>query len=280
MRQFFQSSSLLQKFVSGKSVLGKLVPGRAASNVASIAKRWPTRNLLAIGGLLVLCVFGGTAILAQTSAQSNTAASDEQAQALPDPLQVELATSMGSIVLQLNPQLAPFSVQNFLQYVQSDFYTETIFHRVIEGFMIQGGGFTTTYQKKFTKPPVQNEANNGLKNRKYTIAMARTSAPHSATAQFFINAADNDYLDYRDSTTRGWGYAVFGEVVQGKDIVDAISQVQTGAGGPFSRDAPAEQIIINSVQILYPEEPEAAQAQAGEDSNAEGESSTQEAKTE
>jgi len=212
------------------------------------------RKTLIFIAFLGVCVFGG--IMANTDGSDQTGAltSTEAAQPLPDPLLVELDTSKGKIVLQLEPQSAPFSVDNFLEYVANGYYSGTIFHRVIEGFMIQGGGFTTNYERKQTNPPVQNEANNGVKNQKYTIAMARTSAPHSATAQFFINAEDNDYLDYTEATTRGWGYAVFGRVVEGKDVVDTISQVDTGAGGPFSRDAPREQIIINNVSVLYPQQ--------------------------
>jgi len=174
---------------------------------------------------------------------------------------VKLSTSKGEIVLELDRDHAPVSVDNFLQYVDSNFYDNTIFHRVIEGFMIQGGGFTTTYNRKPAGTAIRNEANNGLKNLKYTISMARTNAPHSATAQFFINAADNDYLDHRAATARDWGYAVFGRVIVGFDIVDAISQVPTGAGGPFSRDAPKTPVVILSAAVLIPPA-ETAEAQS------------------
>lgn len=165
---------------------------------------------------------------------------------------VQLSTSLGDIVLELDEQRAPQSVRNFLDYVDSGFYDETLFHRVIEGFMIQGGGFSQNYQKKSTRAPISNEAYNGLRNNRYTIAMARTTAPHSATSQFFINSEDNRNLDHTGTSQRGWGYAVFGRVVAGKDVVDAISQVRTGPGGPFSRDVPAEPILILSAKRIDP----------------------------
>lgn len=157
---------------------------------------------------------------------------------------VNLETSLGEIVLELDEERAPQTVRNFLEYVDSGFYDETLFHRVIEGFMIQGGGFDRQYQRKSTRAPISNEAWNGLRNRQYTVAMARTTAPHSATSQFFINSVDNRNLDHTDTSQRGWGYAVFGRVVQGQEIVDAISRVRTGPGGPFSRDVPTEQVVI------------------------------------
>ncbi len=159
---------------------------------------------------------------------------------------VTLSTTQGDIVLELDENRAPQTVKNFLEYVDSDFYDNTLFHRVIEGFMIQGGGFNQNYKKKSTRTPVSNEAYNGLRNRHYTIAMARTTAPHSATSQFFINSEDNTNLDHTSTTQRGWGYAVFGRVVEGQDIVDAISRVRTGPGGPFSRDVPTEPVVILS----------------------------------
>lgn len=165
---------------------------------------------------------------------------------------VQLSTSLGDIVLELDEQRAPQTVRNFLEYVDSGFYDETLFHRVIEGFMIQGGGFNQKYQKKSTRAPISNEAYNGLRNRRYTISMARTTAPHSATSQFFINSEDNRNLDHTNTSQRGWGYAVFGRVVEGKDVVDAISRVRTGAGGPFSRDVPEEPIVILSATRYQP----------------------------
>ena len=165
---------------------------------------------------------------------------------------IEMQTSEGMIVLELNKKLAPRSVENFVNYVESGFYNGTIFHRVIDGFMIQGGGFTAEFKQKDTQAPIRNEANNGLKNKRYTISMARTNAPHSATAQFFINTVDNDALDHTDASARGWGYAVFGKVIEGFDVVDSISGAVTGAGGPFSRDAPSTTILIEKMQKPAP----------------------------
>jgi len=170
---------------------------------------------------------------------------------------VLLSTTHGDMVIELAEERAPVTVANFLQYVEDGFYDGTIFHRVIEGFMIQGGGFTQDFSRKPTRAAIPNEANNGLRNHRYTISMARTNAPHSATAQFFINSEDNRNLDHTSPTPRGWGYAVFGEVVQGQDIVDKISQVRTGRGGPFSRDTPREQVVINSAKLIVAEQPTA-----------------------
>ncbi len=164
--------------------------------------------------------------------------------------QVKLTTNLGDIVLDLDTERAPETVANFLNYVDSEFYDGTIFHRVIDGFMIQGGGFDADYRRKPAEDPISNEATNGLSNVHYSVAMARTNAPHSATSQFFINTADNVNLDHTATTPRGWGYAVFGRVVEGTDIVDAISEVPTGPGGSFSRDAPREQVVIESVTRL------------------------------
>jgi peptidyl-prolyl cis-trans isomerase B (cyclophilin B) len=164
--------------------------------------------------------------------------------------QVLMSTSKGDFVLELDAERAPKTVENFLRYVEEGFYEQTLFHRVIEGFMIQGGGFSTQYQRKTTHPPVDNEAYNGLRNTRYTIAMARTTDPHSATSQFFINSEDNGNLDHTSTTARGWGYTVFGRVVQGQDIVDEISRVQTGSGGPFSRDVPIEPVVIFGAQLM------------------------------
>lgn len=180
--------------------------------------------------------------------------------------QVRLETSMGDIVLELDATRAPETVENFLAYVDNGFYDGTIFHRVIEGFMIQGGGFDQTFRRKHTRAPIRNEANNGLGNRRYTIAMARTNAPHSATAQFFINSVDNPNLDHRAATPRGWGYAVFGRVIDGQSVVDAISQVATGPGGPFSRDTPRPQVVIDAAVRLPGDTSDADLA--GTDSNA------------
>jgi len=157
---------------------------------------------------------------------------------------VKLQTSLGDLVIELDSERAPLSSANFLGYVDSGFYDGTLFHRVIPGFMIQGGGFDTSYQRKPAGEPIKNEADNGLKNVRYSVAMARTGAPHSATAQFFINNVDNGFLDHRSPTSRGWGYAVFGRVIDGEEVVEAISGVATGRAGPFAKDAPQEPVLI------------------------------------
>lgn len=161
-----------------------------------------------------------------------------------DKPRVILETNKGNIVLELYPDKAPRTVANFLQYVEEGFYTNTIFHRVINGFMIQGGGFTPKYERKNTRAPITNEADNGLKNARGTIAMARTFDPHSASAQFFINVADNDFLNFKSKHPNGWGYAVFGKVVQGMDVVDTIKAIPTVSAGPFPRDVPRDPVII------------------------------------
>ena len=163
---------------------------------------------------------------------------------------VLLKTSMGDIVLELDQAKAPVTVDNFLKYVNAGFYNGTIFHRVIDGFMIQGGGFTQDFQKKPTNPPIQNEANNGLKNVRGTIAMARTSDPNSATAQFFINVVNNAFLDFRAPSGQDWGYTVFGQVVDGMDVVDKIRKTPTGPGGPFPRDVPRTPVVIQSASVI------------------------------
>ena len=161
--------------------------------------------------------------------------------------QVLLKTSMGDITLELNPDKAPKSVANFVDYVQAGHYDHTIFHRVIRGFMIQGGGFDAEMQQKPTRAPIQNEAKNGLHNTAYTVSMARTAAPHSASAQFFINVADNAGLDYPGQD--GWGYAVFGKVIKGFDVVDRIREVKTGRHGMYS-DVPVTPVVIESATVL------------------------------
>ncbi len=166
--------------------------------------------------------------------------------------QVRINTNLGPITLELADDKAPKTVANFLAYAREGFYDGTIFHRVIDGFMIHGGGFTADFKQKPTHAPVANEADNGLKNQRGAIAMARTSDPQSATAQFFINVNDNPNLDYRSSTPQGWGYAVFGKVTGGMDIVDKIRQTPTGRGGPGGQfsDVPATPVVIESVTIL------------------------------
>lgn len=156
---------------------------------------------------------------------------------------VELQTTAGVIRLELDDAKAPVTVANFLAYVNAGHYDGTIFHRVIKGFMVQGGGFEAGMKQKPTQGEIQNEANNGLKNDKYTVAMARTSAPHSASAQFFINATNNDFLNFKSETAQGWGYAVFGKVVAGTEVVDAIEKVKTGRKG-FHDDVPLEDVLI------------------------------------
>ena len=156
---------------------------------------------------------------------------------------VELTTNHGAIRIELDDAKAPLSVANFLSYVNSGHYDGTVFHRVIKGFMVQGGGFEVGMKQKPTGAEIQNEANNGLKNNKYTLAMARTSAPHSATAQFFINGTDNDFLNFRSESAQGWGYAVFGKVVAGTEVVDAIERVATGRKGGHD-DVPTEDVVI------------------------------------
>lgn len=156
---------------------------------------------------------------------------------------VKLETNKGVIAIELDGEKAPVTTENFLSYVKKGFYDGTIFHRVIDGFMIQGGGLDQDMNEKETEDPIENEAANGLKNDKYTVAMARTSDPHSATAQFFINVKDNDFLNHTAKTDRGWGYAVFGKVVEGTDVVDLIKSVKTGSV-KYYQDVPLEPVII------------------------------------
>ena len=188
------------------------------------------KNIICI--LLVFACLVGNA-LAQETSKSNP--------------QVIMQTSKGDIVLELYPDRAPLTVQNFMRYIDNGFYNGTIFHRVIHGFMIQGGGFSKDMVKMTTQAPIQNEANNGLRNDRGTIAMARTPNPHSATAQFFINTVDNAFLNFKSQTQSGWGYAVFGKVIKGMEVVDAISKVKTGIQGRF-RDVPKTPVEIISVR--------------------------------
>ena len=188
-------------------------------------------SALALAGAMLGTLLGTSPALAQTAASP----------------QVKLATSMGDIVLQLDAAKAPRTVENFLSYVRDKHYDGTIFHRVIDGFMIQGGGFTPDMQQKPTKAPVQNEAANGLKNDRYTIAMARTADPNSATAQFFINVKDNAMLNA--PSPDGHGYAVFGKVVSGTEVVDKIKAVATGNRGPY-QNVPATPVIIQSATLV------------------------------
>lgn len=162
---------------------------------------------------------------------------------------IKLHTSLGEITLELDAEKAPKTVKNFIEYVESGHYNGTIFHRVIEGFMIQGGGMTADMEQKPTRETIENEANNGLKNARGTVAMARTQAPHSASAQFFINVADNEFLNYRSPDLNGWGYCVFGKVVEGMDVVDKIRAVKTGRRG-FFQDVPAEDVVIVRAEVV------------------------------
>jgi cyclophilin family peptidyl-prolyl cis-trans isomerase len=161
---------------------------------------------------------------------------------------VVIETSMGNITVELNQDRAPISVENFLGYVKDGFYDGTIFHRVIANFMIQGGGFTAEMDHKATRDPIKNEAHNGLKNRRGTLAMARTGEIHSATAQFFINVKDNAFLDYKGDNAQDYGYAVFGRVTDGMDVVDKIKDLPTGSVGPF-QDVPTEKVIIKTIRV-------------------------------
>ncbi|MDC7713596.1 peptidylprolyl isomerase [Vogesella sp. LYT5W] len=162
---------------------------------------------------------------------------------------IKLTTNFGDITLELFADKAPKTVANFEQYVLDGHYDGTIFHRVINGFMIQGGGFTADMKQKDTRDTIENEANNGLSNKTYTVAMARTPDPHSASAQFFINVSDNDFLDFRSETMQGWGYAVFGQVVAGQDVVDRIKGVKTGRAGGH-QDVPVEPVIVEKAEIV------------------------------
>jgi peptidyl-prolyl cis-trans isomerase B (cyclophilin B) len=164
-----------------------------------------------------------------------------------DPI-VDVVTNLGPFTIQLDPEKAPKSVANFLAYVDANHYAGTVFHRVISTFMVQGGGYDLQYERKPTQSPVDNEADNGLKNTRGTVAMARTPDPHSGTAQFFVNVTDNVFLDHTGKDPQGWGYAVFGKVIEGMDTVDKIKALKTGAVGPFAKDAPLTPVLIESVR--------------------------------
>jgi cyclophilin family peptidyl-prolyl cis-trans isomerase len=196
-------------------------------------------NLTLVSGLRRSLLLAATALFAVTAAQAQGAAAPR----------VKLATSAGDIVLELQPAKAPKTVENFLAYVKKGHYNGTIFHRVIPGFMIQGGGFDKAMAQKPTEKPIENEATNGLKNDKYTLAMARTPHPHSASAQFFINVNDNAFLNHSAPTQQGWGYAVFGRVVEGQDVVDKITAVPTGNQG-MHQNVPLTPVIINAATVL------------------------------
>ncbi len=200
------------------------------------------RNRLLLA--LVTLIFMGTSIASAQDASTNSKTNtDNKTNTM-----VTLSTSAGDITLELDAEKAPKTVANFLEYANAGFYDGTIFHRVIAGFMVQGGGFTEQMNQKPTRSPVPNEADNGLQNLKYTVAMARTPDPHSATAQFFINVSDNSFLNFKSTQPDEYGYAVFGKVVAGEDVVDAMEQVRTGRVGPHG-DVPLEPIMINSVSV-------------------------------
>lgn len=190
--------------------------------------------------------------LVSLSAQAATPTNSTQKQgvtSMSTAPRVKMSTNQGDFIISLNAEKAPKTVANFLAYVKDGFFDGTIFHRVIDGFMIQGGGFEPGLKQKPTKAPVENEANNGLKNNKYTLAMARTSDPHSATAQFFINVANNDFLNHTAPTAQGWGYAVFGEVVEGQDVIDKMKGVPTGNSG-FHQNVPTKDVVITKAVVL------------------------------
>lgn len=185
----------------------------------------------------------------QEAEQNNSSTETIQGEATVNNPFVKVNTNLGSFVIELDEQKAPITVKNFLNYVNEGYYSETLFHRVIPGFMVQGGGFTTDFVQKTTQAPIQNEANNGLRNSRGTVAMARTSDPNSASAQFFINVADNTFLDYTSPTPQGWGYAVFGRVVEGMDIIDAISKQKTSTRAGHA-DVPTNNVVIESIQVV------------------------------
>ncbi|HKB82420.1 MAG TPA: peptidylprolyl isomerase [Burkholderiales bacterium] len=162
---------------------------------------------------------------------------------------VRMQTSMGDFVIELDAEKAPVTAENFLQYVRDGFYDNTVFHRVINGFMVQGGGFESGMKQKSVRAPIENEAGNGLKNDAYTVAMARTSDPHSATAQFFVNVVNNNFLNFRAASADGFGYCVFGKIVEGRDVMDKIKAVPTGSRG-FHQDVPAEDVVIKKAEVV------------------------------
>lgn len=197
---------------------------------------------------LGVALFASALFAAAGSATATNSTTEGNSNMTTEP-RVKLQTNHGDIVIQLNAEKAPKTTANFLEYVREGFYDGTIFHRVINNFMIQGGGFEAGMKQKKTRQPIENEANNGLRNDRYTIAMARTSDPHSATAQFFINVADNDFLNHTAPTSNGWGYAVFGQVVEGTETVDKIKTVKTGSRG-FHQDVPAEDVVIEKATVV------------------------------
>lgn len=210
--------------------------------------RYSPLHLLRLAACSVALAIVPAAASAQPATPS-TPSSNEGTKPMSTSPRVKLQTNQGDIVITLDAEKAPKTVENFLSYVKSGFYNGTIFHRVIDGFMVQGGGFEAGLKQKPTQAPIENEADNGLKNDKYTLAMARTSDPHSATAQFFINVANNDFLNFTAPTPNGWGYAVFGKVTEGTEIVDKIKGVKTGNSG-FHQNVPTEDVVIEKAEVL------------------------------
>ncbi len=211
-------------------------------SVISRALAIPARSF----GLVILFLALATSLGGQAYAASPTLNKGNSMSTTP---RVKLQTNQGDLIIELDAEKAPKTVENFLAYVNDGFFDGTVFHRVINNFMIQGGGFEPGMKQKPTRDPVENEANNGLKNDRYTLAMARTSDPHSATAQFFINVADNDFLNFTAPTPNGWGYTVFGKVVEGTEVVDQIKGVKTGNKG-FHQDVPVEDVIIEKATVI------------------------------
>ncbi len=201
---------------------------------------------------LTACSFAlafAPALVSAAPAAAPSNSTSEGTKAMSTNPRVKLHTNQGDMVITLDAAKAPKTVENFLTYVKEGFYNGTVFHRVIDGFMVQGGGFEPGMKQKQTHAPIENEANNGLKNDKYTLAMARTSDPHSATAQFFINVSNNDFLNFTAPTPNGWGYAVFGTITEGTDVVDKIKNVKTGNKG-FHQNVPVEDVIIEKAEVL------------------------------
>lgn len=204
---------------------------------------WPSLRRLGTA------LFASALLAAGPIAAAANSTTNEGTEPMTAESRVKLQTNHGDIVIELNAEKAPKTTENFLGYVRDGFYDGTVFHRVINNFMVQGGGFDVGMKQKKTGEPVENEANNGLKNDRYTVAMARTSDPHSATAQFFVNVADNDFLNHTAPTNNGWGYTVFGKVVEGTEVVDKIKGVKTGNRG-FHQDVPAEDVIIEKASVV------------------------------
>ena len=212
-------------------------------------KLFPTSLLLALfAALLTVTVPAiGEQPVTETPTTTETTPASKVNSTSP---RVLLSTNQGDITLELDAMRAPKTVANFIAYVEAGHYAGTIFHRVIDNFMVQGGGFTADYQQKPSRDPIENEADNGLTNEEGTVAMARTNAPHSASSQFFINVKNNSFLNHSSPTPSGWGYAVFGKVVEGMDIVNKIKVLPTGSGGPFGSDVPTTAIVIESAKVV------------------------------